>query len=201
MTTPHLGLTELTLRIEILGWLTIIPKWLAKGWYYYRRPTLKVYLNPAEAYLKRSVEGENTQGLFCHLMVSNEGKGLEKAKNCKAQVIEISVPSLAGSGFTPHPMFLNPFVLKWAHESDYDPKDIEKDLPKRLDLCYGLQSKPCSLFFFTPQMPNGNLKVFPPGLYHVKVRVDADNAKAIDKIVQVNFKGEWDQITLSEVDE
>ena len=93
-------------------------------------------------------------------------------------------------------MFSAPFILKWAHEKDYDPKDIEPDLPRRLDLCYGLERKPNQLSFFTIHKPDGNLTIYPPGTYRVKVRVDSENASLVDKYFIVNFKGGWDQITI-----
>lgn len=93
--------------------------------------------------------------------------------------------------------FGNPVVLKWAHESDYDPRDIEKDVPKRLDLCFAVQDRPNELIFFTPQLPNGNRTTYSKGKYIVKVRVDADNTSPVEGNFCIEFNGTWNDIQLS----
>ena len=78
-------------------------------------------------------------------------------------------------------------------------QDIERDLPKRLYLCFSLQVRPNILYFFTPQNPDGNLQVHPQGAYQVKIRVDTDNASSVDKTILVDYKGGWNKIFLSEI--
>ncbi len=170
--------------------------WIVKGIKYYRRPKLVVYYDANETYTTRDVlEQNNTPGFFCHVMVKNDGK--EIVKNCRGRVIDIQIEDEAGN-FRKHEKFSAPMVLKWAHENDFNPKDIEHDLPRRLDLCFGLQVQPDNLFIFTEPKPDGNLKVYPPGRYKIKIRIDSKNAKTVDLYFIVDFKGGWNQITIEE---
>jgi hypothetical protein len=103
--------------------------------------------------------------------------------------------------FTKCPNFLNPFVLKWAHESDFTPKDIEPDIPRRLDLCYCLKTKPDKLIFFTLRKADGNKTIYPPGTYKVKVRVDSENAQTVDGEFEIQFGNSWNDIQVTTIDE
>jgi hypothetical protein len=170
--------------------------WIEKAWGYFRRPRLRLYFDPNETYHTRSLADlGGAIGFFCHLMVSNDGK--QTAKNCRGRLIEVSVPDSSGR-FRRHPDFVNPVVLKWAHEMDFDPKDIEPDLPKRLDLCYAVQSMPEILRFFTPKLPTGNRTDFPPDTYCVKIRIDAENAAHVDGTFMIDYTGVWNQFRVSE---
>ena len=170
--------------------------WIGKGIKYYRRPKLVVYYDANETYRTRDViDRNNTPGFFCHVMVKNDGK--EIATNCRGRVIDIQIEDEAGN-FRKHEKFSAPMVLKWAHENDFNPKDIEHDLPRRLDLCFGLQVQPDKLSIFTDSKPDGNLKVYPPGRYKIKIRIDSKNAKTVDRYFIVDFKCGWNQITIEE---
>ena len=129
-------------------------------------------------------------------MVKNEGK--EIARNCRGRLIGLQIEDESGN-FINHDMFSAPMVLKWAHENDFESKDIEPDLPRRLDLCYGMQVQPNNLFIFTIHKPDGNLKIYPPGRYNVKIRVDSQNASTVDQHFMVDFKAGWNQITIEEI--
>jgi len=179
-----------------MSWLNFLEKWIEKGFKFLKQPKLFLYFDPSETYHVRNVVNQgNVPGFFCHLMIKNNGK--EIARNCRGRVIEVAVRDKNGN-FVRHPLFSNPFVLKWAHEDDFNPIDVENDLPRRLDFCYSIQSIPNALIFFTPQKPNGNLTIYPPGTYRVKVRIDTENAKAIDGYFNINFSGQWNQISISE---
>jgi len=183
------------LILSILSFLNPFA-WMSKGRKYYRRPKLVVYFDPNETYHTRVVTDQNnTPGFFCHVMVKNEGKDI--AENCRGRVIDIQIEDNSGN-FIKHNMFSAPMILKWAHESDYEPRDIETDLPRRLDLCCGVQVQPNNLFIFTIHKPDGNLKVYPPGKYKIKVRVDSDNASTVDQHFIIDFKGGWNQISIEQ---
>jgi len=168
--------------------------WISKGVRYYTRPKITVYYDSNETYITTSIADQNdTSGYFCHVMVENTGK--EIAKNCRARVIEIQVEDKAGL-FKKHKSFLAPMTLKWAHELDFNPKDIENDIPRRLDLCFGMEAQPDDLFIFTEHNHDGNLKIYPPGRYKLKIRIDSNNAKNVDKYFIVDFKGGWNQIII-----
>jgi len=185
----------MTLFLNILSLLNPL-RWIEKGFQWLKRPKIEVYFDPEQTYHTRIVvDANNVQGFFCHLMVKNEGKST--IKKCRARVIDLSVHDENGV-YSRHPDFSHPFTLKWGHENDYLPKDIEIDIPRRLDLCYGLQSTPGHMFFFTEQKPDGNLTIYPCGTYRVTVRVDAENAKHVDRSFLIKFSGEWDQINVSD---
>ncbi len=169
---------------------------IEKAWRYFRRPKLRLYFDPDETYHTRTVvDMGGALGFFCHLMVSNDGNQI--AKNCRGRLIEVSIPDSNGQ-FRCHPDFVNPVVLKWAHETDFGPKGIEPDIPRRLDLCYAVQSMPGVLRFFTPKLPTGNRTDFPPSTYCVRVRVDAENAASVDRTFIISYAGIWNQIQVSE---
>jgi hypothetical protein len=96
------------------------------------------------------------------------------------------------------PGFVAPVVLKWAHELDFGPRDVEHDPPRRLDLCYALPTQPDRLRFFTHAMPAGVQTIFPRGRYTVQVRVDSDNARRADGVFHIDFTRGWNEITVAE---
>ena len=181
--------------ISILGLLNPLT-WIQRGWTYFNRPKLHVYFDPNQSYHTRTVTDlGRTPGFFCHVMVSNDGK--ETAKNCRGRLIAVSERKPDGN-YQPHPGFVSPVVLKWAHEPDFGPRNIDHDLPRRLDLCFAVQNPPSILRFFTHKMPSGNQTDFLPGTYRVKVRIDAENAAHIDGIFVVSYTGIWNQISVSQ---
>ena len=98
---------------------------------------------------------------------------------------------------SPAPGFLAPVFLKWAREPDFDPRDVERDRPRRLDLCFALASSPDQLRFFAPPAPSGVL-IFPRGVYTVRMRVSADNMRAAHGVFHVDFTRGWDQIVVAQ---
>jgi hypothetical protein len=183
------------LILSILSFLNPFA-WIGKGIKYYKRPKLVVYYDANETYKTRGIVGQNnTPGFFCHVMVKNDGNKI--ARSCRGRVINIQMEDENGN-FRKHEMFSAPMILKWAHENDFNPKDIEADLPRRLDLCFGMQVQPNNLFIFTEHKPDGNLKIYPPGRYQLKVRIDSENAKTVDRYFIVEFKGGWNKITIEE---
>lgn len=179
----------------ILGLLNPL-NWVEKGCKYLRRPKLRIYLDPNKTYHTRALADlGGTPGFFCHLMVRNDGK--EVAKACQGRLIEVNSRGPDGE-YQPHPDFVNPVVLKWAHEPDFGPRNIEPDLPRRLDLCYAVQARPGVLSFFTHKVPSGNRTDFPPGTYRVKVRTDSENAATVGGTFTVSYAGIWNQVQVSE---
>ena len=180
---------------EILGLLNPL-KWIEKGYKYYRRPILRIYFDPNETYHTRTVtDMGGTLGFFCHLMVCNDGKDVAEA--CQGRLIEVNILG-PGDEYQPHPGFVNPAVLKWAHEPDFGPRNIDTDLPKRLDLCCAVQYMPDVLSFFTHKRPNGNRTDFPPGTYRVTVRIDSENAATVNGTFTISYAGIWNQVQVSE---
>lgn len=158
-------------------------------WAFRKRPRLQVYFDPNETYHTRLVLDAGGQGFFCHVMVRNTGK--EIARNCRGRLIRVETP---GSGrLVGHPDFKNPVTLKWGHEPDFDPRDVEPDMPRRLDVCYARESSPGILSFFTEKRPSGNRTDFPCGVYVVTIRCDGDNLKPIDAQFLIRHQGAWNE--------
>jgi len=99
---------------------------------------------------------------------------------------------------SPAPGFVASVYLKWAHEQDFGPRDIEHDHPRRLDLCFAIATPPQILRFFAPPNPSGVQTMFPPGIYTVVVRVTADNAAAARAVFRVDFTQGWNHIVVAE---
>ena len=160
---------------------------------YLRRSSLHVYFEAASTYQIREVAG-GASGYFCHVMVRNDSR--TTARKCRGRLLEISMRNPDGST-SPAPGFLAPVFLKWAHEPDFDPRDVERGRPRRLDLCFALASSPDQLRFFAPPSPSGVL-IFPRGVYTVRVRVSVDNMRAAHGAFRVDFTRGWDQIVVAE---
>jgi hypothetical protein len=49
-------------------------------------------------------------------------------------------------------IFMKPtsWCLKWAHEMDFEPRDIKPDIPRRLDLCYATEGAFAERIRFSP---------------------------------------------------
>jgi hypothetical protein len=62
-----------------------------------------------------------------------------------------------------------------------------------------MEAQPNNLFIYTMQKADGILKVYPPGKYKIKVRVNSDNASTVDQPFIVDFKGGWNQISIEQV--
>jgi len=165
----------------------------ARTWW--RRARLKIYFDPAETYHVRHVVDHNNQlGRFCHFMVRNEGK--EIARQCRVRLMAVS--ALTPDGPVPAAGFVAPRTLKWAHEPDWDPRDIEPDVPRRADLCYTVDGIPV-LIFFTPPQPSGVQTIFPAGGYRVRVRVDSENGGRDEATYDIAFDGTWQTVSVTPV--
>ena len=153
-----------------------------------------MYFDPASTYHRREVEDTGgAPGYFCHVMVRNHGSAT--ARNCRGRLLEVSVRKPDGSTALA-PGFIAPIFLKWAREPDFDPRDLERDRPRALDLCFTLSASPQQLRFFAPPSPSG-VQIFPPGVYTVKVAVSADNVRAASGVFRVDFTRGWDQVVVA----
>jgi hypothetical protein len=169
------------------GWALRALSWVRTRW---RRARLRIYFDPAETYhVRRVVDYNNQLGRFCHFMVRNEGK--EIARQCRVRLM--AVGTLTPQGPVPVEDFVAPRTLKWAHEPDWDPRDIEPDVRRRADLCYAVDGTPLLIFFTTP-MPSGVRTIFPPGTYRVRVRVDSENAERDEATYDIAFDGTWQTV-------
>jgi len=163
-----------------------------------RRPKLRLSFAAEASYHTRTIADEGgIRGFFCHVRVENRGK--VPAEACRGRAIRLDVYDHAQGRFEEHENFISPVVLKWAHQHDYGPRRIDPDTPANLDLCYTREPDADNrLILFTPQAPDGNQKHFPPGIYRVKVRVDAANAKTVDGWFTLYHQGAWNEVEITE---
>ena len=181
--------------ISVLALLKDIPGRLCRFW---GRPALEVYYDKNETYhTRKTVDREDAHGFYCHVMVRNKGKST--ARMCQGRLIAVEVVGDKGQ-VTRHPDFVNPTVLKWAHEPDYEPKDIKIDLPRRLDLCYVISSSPDVLSFFADKRPSGNRTNFQRGVYRVTIRVDGEGIEPSVGRFLVKHMGDWNKVEVCSVE-
>lgn len=177
----------------ILGWLNPL-SFLRAISSYLDRPRLEIYYASKETYHKAiDLSFNKTLGLFCHVMVRNKGK--TTAKNCKGELR--SIQQLNNKAFQNIEEYKNIMTLKWAHEKDYSPKDID-DVPRRLDVCYVHEGYDI-VHFFTEKYPSGNQTDFPPGEYLIRIRVKSDNTSSIERSFIVKYKeGDFDSLRIED---
>lgn len=103
----------------------------------------------------------------------------------------------------PRMEFVNEIVLSKClveDEPDYEPKDIEIDLPRRLDLCYVISSSPDVLSFFADKRPSGNRTDFQRGVYRVTIRVDGEGIEPSVGRFLVKHMGDWNKVEVCSVE-
>src|SRR5437899_454849 len=128
--------------LDLLAAAKSVGGWVPSLWRFARRPRLHVYFDAAQTYMIRTVtDAGGVPGYFCHVMVRNHGHDV--ARKCRGRLTAVLQRDADGRT-APAPGFVAPVVLKWAHELDWNwnPRDIEHDVRRRLDLCYALQSAP-----------------------------------------------------------
>lgn len=151
---------------------------------YLKRPRLEIYYDPNKTYhTAKDLSFQGVRGNFVHVMVRNNGR--HTAKNCIGELG--SIKEFKNGKFQDAPGYRNVMQLKWAHEKNFSPKDIDKDYPKRLDVCYVHEGYDI-LHFFTEKYPSGNQTDFPPGKYRIKIRAKCDNGETSEKEFIVKYE-------------
>ena len=160
-----------------------------------RRPILRISFDPQDTYHVRAVLDHVGQlGRFCHFTVNNDGS--DTALTCRARLMSVETLTEYGQPL-PASGFVAPRVLKWAHELDFGPRDVERDVPRRADLCYAVDGE--TYFWLFVAVGAGVQTIFPAGRYRVRVRVDADNAAHVEASFVVTYDGTWSSITVMPV--
>ncbi len=179
--------------VLVSGLIIFVVKRLMK---HRNKARLKIYYDPAETYHKlRDLSFRGTVGNFAHVMVKNKSRSV--AKNCIGELMGIK--ELKGNQYLRVPGFRNIAQLKWAHEPDFSPKDIDRDSPRRLDLCYVHQGYDI-LHFFTKKYPTGNQTDFPPGIYKVEIGVKSDNSKSVRNSFIVRYEaGKFNSLKIEDI--
>jgi len=187
--------TILGILKPILDILKLMIGMIGKAINYFNRPKLEIYYDPNETYHKRTVISTNLLGNFAHVMVKNNGKST--AKNCVGELRSVEV--LKNNQLQKVPGYVKIMSLKWAHERDFSPKDIEVDTPRRLDVCYVYQGLDI-LYFFIDKYPSGNQTDFPPDEYRIKIRIKSDNAESVEKEFIVKYyAGNFDSLEIKNI--
>lgn len=177
----------------ILAWINPF-NFIKKIFDFIGRPQLEIYYDSAETYHKAiDLSFGGNLGLFCHVMVRNKGRGT--ALNCIGELRSIKV--FTNGDFQKLAGYKNIMQLKWAHEKDFSPKDIDTDMPRRLDVCYVHQGFD-DVHFFTEKYPSGNQTDVSPGKYLIKIRIKSNNAKNVESYFIVSYKaGIFDSLKIS----
>ena len=174
----------------ILGLGVLIP--LRMLFKYYKRPVLNIYFNKSQTYDEKfdhAGTGKNW-GMFVHIIVDNTGRS--DAKRCLGYLVEVEENDSFDS-FTPSPNFKGPVKLHWDHDAPgggWNPLDVIKYKPRKLDVCFVHEGDP-RLHFFTEEFPHGFQKGFGPGEYRIKITVSADNVKPISEYFIIRWDGDW----------
>jgi hypothetical protein len=178
--------------LTILGWFNPI-NLIGIITNLFTQPKLEIYYDKNETYHKvKDLSFNRITGNFAHVMVKNKGR--RTAANCIAELRSIEIQN---NGTYQHiPEYRKIMRLKWAHEIDFMPKDIETDIPRRLDVCYVHQGYDI-IHFFTEKYATGNQTDFQPGKYRISIKVKCDNAKSVDKVFIITYqRGNFDSLEI-----
>ena len=164
-----------------------------KAYRWWCQPVLRIEFHESRTYdVVRLPEYNGALGRFCHFFVYNDGRAT--ARHARARLMSVARLTEFGEP-RPEPNFVAPRTLKWADETDFDPRDIERGVPRRADLCYAAEGYNVMHFVAVP-VGVGVQTTFPPGRYHVGVRVDTDDALPAEAEFDVDYKGDWATITI-----
>ena len=160
---------------------------------------LRLSFVPPQTYVKEWIADlpGHPWGYFCHVFVSNASKDAV-ARGCVGRLVKLERKNGRGE-FVPDVEFRSPVRLKWANEHHGATVDIEHDVPRLLDLCFGIQGVKQALIA-TRQGPTGSRTHLDIGSYRALVRVTADNAPDADRWFRVKVDGTWDQIKVTQED-
>lgn len=190
------GLAAVGGWVSNLGPVLSVVDWVREKWSKWRerrrKPQLRVYFDAGETYHRRQVADQGMLlGLFCHVMVANDG--IRVARACEGQLVALEI--LDAGGYRPAPGFVSAVRLKWAHEPNFETKDVLPREPVRLDLCYTIDGSP-TLTFFAPGTPSGNQTRFGSGTYRARIRVRStqEDLAAAETWVEIRHRGTWDEL-------
>ncbi len=150
--------------------------YIGKAISWIQRPILELYYDKKERYhYVRDLSNSGIMGLFVHVMVRNTGKSV--ARRVKGELVKIQ--QLQENKYIDlSNIYRNTMQLKWAHEDNYQYKDLQPDDKVRLDVCY-VHDGIDIMHFFTKKYPGGNQTDFLPGKYEITIRIVSENAKSI----------------------
>lgn len=163
---------------------------------YINRPKLEIYFDANETYhIRRDMAFNETLSNWGQVMVRNNGK--KTAKNCVGRLQSLEI--LKDNKFQAVPEYMNIVTLKWSHENNFNPKDVDPGYPVRSDLCYVHENYDI-LHFATEKHPSGSQTDFPPGTYKVKIKINCDNSKSVEKefVVKLN-SGNFKSLEISNI--
>lgn len=158
-----------------------------------KKAKLELYYDKDETYYNVPIVNISPvkNGLFLHVMVKNKSEIL--AKNCYGELVEVQ--EYQKSKYSKVKTFTAPVVLKWAHEDFGKKLDVDKDIPRRLDICHTIDGFDYFLFM-TERGPRGIQTQFPKGEYKIKVRVKGDNTDFSYGEYLIDFDGNWKNIRI-----
>lgn len=156
-------------------------------------PKIKIYFKEKETYHTRKIPNlGNVNGLFLHIMVKNAG--FRKVKDCCGQLLKIEERKSENKEFIEEHDF-DPVRLHWAHE-DSLPKNIERKLPKKLDVCFAVENDK-RLSIFTEQQEVGIKTKYMPGIYRFVIGITGENVRPKSKKFLIYWNGNWKDLKIA----
>ncbi len=152
---------------------------------------VKIYFDPKETYHQLPEVNSGRDSFWLHVMVKNKSSFTD-IKN--AQGFVSSVWGIQNGKKYIYSSFRSQIKLKWAHEKDFNPKDIIKRYKKRLDVCFALDGDK-NLYFSTEYYPSGTQRFLPPGEYVFLINLTADNLPhSKSYLLHVFWNGEYTKL-------
>lgn len=168
--------------VVILGLPAIFFRWI-------RKPKIKLYFDSKETYHNVLAVDIQKYTLWIHIMARN--KSLTDIKN--AQGFVSSVWEIKNREKHILPLFRNQIKIKWAHENDYNPRDILRKSKKRLDVCYSVDGDNI-LYLSTQRHPSGTQMSLNIGEYIFLINLIAENAPSKSYLLHIIWNGNYSEL-------
>lgn len=168
--------------VIIMGLPAIFFRWI-------RKPKVKLYFDPKETYHNVFAVDIKKYTLWIHIMVKN--KSLTDIRN--AQGFVSAVWEIKDGEKHILPLFRNQIKVHWAHENDYNPKDIIRRNKKRLDVCYSVDGDKI-LYLATQHHPSGTQMSLNTGEYILLMNLTAENISSKSYLLRVIWNGNYTEL-------
>jgi len=152
---------------------------------------IKLYFDSKETYHQLPEVNSGRDSFWLHLMAKNKSSFTD-VKN--AQGFVSSVWRIQDSKKYIYTSFRSQIKLKWAHENDFEPKDIIRGYKRRLDVCFALENNE-NLYFVTEFYPSGTQRFLPPGDYIFLINLTAENLPRSESyLLRVIWNGKYTEL-------
>ncbi|MCK4730172.1 MAG: hypothetical protein KAT28_02535 [Candidatus Aenigmarchaeota archaeon] len=154
---------------------------------------LYIYFDKKKTHHPRIIN-DKIRGFFFHVMVKNNSKTI--AKNCIGELIEVK--EFKNGDYSEVNDFA-PIILKWGNKDYGEKRDIDKDIPRPLDICFTNENNN-NYLIDTDGISRGIQTQFPKGKYKISVRVKGDNTDFSYGEFYIDFDGDWKNLKISNLE-